>query len=471
MGALTHLRQSPARKVLLTATLVPEHQEVLAESVGVTLGDAIVLRSPTARPNHKIQITSLSSPDETVSVGLQLGSLLLKTWSPDQKARGIMFVRTLSRLTQVSTSSPFPVCTYHGGMCNEDKENQLSSWLSDEHSARWMVATTALLHGVDHPRIDSVIFLESPYGVYDFVQGAGRAGRSGQESLVVILHNGPPLPMDNESPYACRVEMGTILSASACRRTNISKVMDGVELSCSQVPSSLPCDFCEGQLSPLLLDAISAPSMPIQSNPTPRSFTRRAPPKPSSTALLRGYSAQFAAGTRDDHARSVKNLMDQYSGCFTCRISSPDHSPCHHTCGNSSSSGCRVTPHNIYECTDFKYKMGWIDWKKTFSWPKDAKRCFYCGLPFSAAPFGHREGKFPGRCQYSDSALAAAWHVLHSPQLFKKLQKELGFVPGVDPKASFGVWVMQYGSDSQEIGLLSVFSWLCSQYYPKLPST
>jgi hypothetical protein len=42
----------------------------------------------------------------------------------------------------------------------------------------------------------------------------------------------------------------------------------------------------------------------------------------------------------------------------------------------------------------------------------------------------------------------------------------MGFTPGVDAKADFGTWVSQYGSEREDMRLLSVFSWLCRQYYP-----
>ena len=58
-------------------------------------------------------------------------------------------------------------------MLEEDKVSQLASWLSDDHPSRWIVSTTALLHGVDYPRADAIIFLDLPFGLYDFIQGAG----------------------------------------------------------------------------------------------------------------------------------------------------------------------------------------------------------------------------------------------------------------------------------------------------------
>ena len=483
MQSLVHLQRATVPKIFLTATLAPDHEQILADTVGVSLARTLVLRSPTARPNHQIQVVKVSGPSTPSSVGLQLASLLTKTWEDDQTIRGIIFVRSLQKLQQVSNSSTFPICTYHGKMSDQEKNAQLDSWLSDQYPARWMVATTALLHGIDYPRVDAVIFMESPFGLYDFVQGAGRAGRSGQESLVAIIYNAPPPSMKDESQYGCREEMATVLSTPACRRVSISKVMDGIGTPCSQLPNSLLCDFCEERANPLIHEALknspalvqhspalvqNSPAL-VQQNVTSSSFTPRSPPRPPPRALFTGFAAQAQATSRQQHARSVRNLMEKFSGCFTCRIESPDHQPCHYDCGSSGISGCSTTPHRIYTCTSLSHHSGWIDWKKAyFLWPKDVGRCYFCGFPHSVLDQDHKTNPntFPGLCRFSDTAIAAAWHVMHTPHLFTRLQRELDFVPGVDSKSTFALWLTQYGSDSEDIRLLSVFSWLCRQYYP-----
>lgn len=468
MEVLARLREAPVPKILLTATLAPDHGEVLASSFGITLSQALVLRSPTARPNHRLWVVALSPTHTPSAVGLRLASLLLEKWDSHKTIRGIMFVRSLKKLGDVSASAEFPVCTYHGHMSDQEKESQLCSWLSDEGPARWMIATTALLHGIDYPRVDAVIFLESPFGLYDFVQGAGRAGRSGQDSLIVVLHIGPPPVLPDENPYVSREEMGHVLTTTACRRMSISKFMDGHGLSCFQLPGSFLCDLCEGHIDPLIKEAINAPlSAPVQTNAAVRDFVPRPPPRAPPSALLTGFAAQANVKARKQHGDSAKENMERFAGCFVCRIKSDDHDPCHSKCGSSGASGCTVDRHRAYDCTCYDYKMGWMEWKKGFRWPRDVSRCYFCGFSSATVPYSHKEsGRYPGICRFSDTAVVAAWHVLHSPDLFKKLQKELGFVPGVDLKATFATWLTQYGSDSEEIRLLSVFSWLCRQYYP-----
>jgi len=468
MQSLIHLKKATAPKIFLTATLVPTHEQVLAGAVGISLENSLVLRSPTARPNHRLQFTKISSLHTVPSVALRLASLLMETWDSNRAVRGIIFVRSVNVLEEVSGSSSFPVCTYYGRMTDQQKDAQLASWLSDERPEKWMISTTALLHGVDYPRVDAVIFLESPFGLYDFVQGAGRAGRSGQESFVAVLYSHLPPPMPNESQYGCREELADVLQTRACRRAGISKTMDGIELCCIDVPNSLLCDFCEGQTDPLIKKAIDScqASAPTQDNTPGHSFVPRSPPKPPATTLSTGFTAQANAQLRKEHGESVKQLMERFSGCFTCRIVSPGHDSCHDQCSNSGTSGCSVKKHLPYTCTELHYSRGWMDWKKSFSWPTDASRCYFCGFP-NLVVQGHKREGLPGICKFSDTAVVAAWHVLHSPKLFKKLQKELGFIPGVDAKSSFAIWLAEYGSDWEDIRLLSVFSWLCRQYYPK----
>lgn len=468
MQALVHLRQVTVPKILLTATLVPGHEQAVADAFAISLERTLVLRSPTTRPNHRLQFAKIPPPHDVSSVALQLASLLTERWEDDQAVRGIIFVRSFEVLEDIASSPPFPIHTYHGRLSDQQKDVQLTSWLSGERSAKWMVSTTALLHGVDYSRVDAVIFLESPFGLYDFVQGAGRAGRSGQESFIAVLHSKPPSPMPNESQYGCRAELVDVLKGTACRRASISKTMDGVELCCSDVPNSLVCDICEGKIDPLITKAIdcSPVSVPTQEITAGHGFTPRSPPRPPPTTLSTGFTAQAEDALRKEHAKSVKLLMERFGGCFTCRIVSPDHDPCHSQCGNSGSSGCSVQKHTPYSCTKLHYKNGWMDWKKTFKWPTVLRRCFFCGFPAAIVQGHDRRSDLPGICQFSDTALVAAWHVLHSPQLFKKLQTELGFVPGVDAKSSFAVWLLQYGSLQEDIRLLSVFSWLCRQYYP-----
>ena len=57
-----------------------------------------------------------------------------------------------------------------------DKEERLQDWLE---KGGLMAATSALGTGVDFPGIVFVLHVGMPYGMIDFAQESGRAGRAG----------------------------------------------------------------------------------------------------------------------------------------------------------------------------------------------------------------------------------------------------------------------------------------------------
>ena len=395
MQALRHLELAAVPKIFLTATLLPEHEPVLADWLGITpRGRTLVLRSPTARANHSIQVAPTNPPSQDMfDVGLQLARLLLASWEQEPSVRGIIFVKSMLDLETFQHSADFPLCTYSGRMPDDEKERQLHAWLSNSSplTPKWIVATTALLHGVDYPRVDAVIFLGSPYGLYDFVQGAGRAGRSGQKSLIAVIY--PPSSLQkrvNGNKYGCQEGVGKMLKSAVCRRVPISEFMDGDVITCATLPGSELCDVCGGGLHPIVQQAMltSTPTLPSTTISTSTSatlawnsdqhapptatipapgpkFHTRSPPVVSPTALFSGKAAQAGYKSRNDHAVYTKDLISSLAGCFTCRIASRRHEPCHTVCANSGATSCSKVDHLPFSCTPFDHKSGWMDFRKS----------------------------------------------------------------------------------------------------------
>lgn len=488
MQALRHLELAGVPKIFLTATLLPEHEPVLADWLGIPAGARrLVLRSPTARANHSIQVAPIDpSSQDVIDIGVRMARLLLTSWEQERSVRGVVFVKSLLDLGLFRSSADFDVCTYHGRMPEEEKERQLRTWLSNSNvpTPKWIVATTALLHGVDYPRVDAVIFLGRPYGLYDFVQGAGRAGRSGQKSLVAIIFppSGPQKQV-NGNKFACQEGVQKTLKSSTCRRAIISEFMDGEITTCATLPGSELCDICGGGLHPIVQQAIVA-STPASASKTllgdsdqqPRpaavigaELHTRSPPVASSAALFNGKAAQAAYKSRYDHGVYMKELISKLSGCFTCRIYDPKHKPCHDPCANSGATSCSKSSHKPFSCTPFPHKTGWMEFRKSLPWKKDVYRCYFCGLPNSVVSNGEHRSDVPNgsKCRYSDSALTACWHVLKTPHLLEGVKRELGFNPGSGEnlERSFAAWLVEYGSATEEIRLFVVFHWLCKHFY------
>ena len=87
----------------------------------------------------------------------------------------------------------------------------------------------------------------SAYGLTNFVQGSGRAGRSGGPAHIFMLD----YCMTFIQPRASEIDKAGIIpgtdfvqNGTDCRRGIISNVMDGSCICCSDLLDAIPCDIC-----------------------------------------------------------------------------------------------------------------------------------------------------------------------------------------------------------------------------------
>src|ERR1700723_126436 len=76
----------------------------------------------------------------------------------------------------------------HSDLELSDHLESEEKWKEGLPGHQWMVATTGFIQGIDQPNVDTVVFLEMPYGLTNFVQGGGRAGRSGAPAHVFLVN-------------------------------------------------------------------------------------------------------------------------------------------------------------------------------------------------------------------------------------------------------------------------------------------
>ena len=69
---------------------------------------------------------------------------------------------------------------------SEDRKEILTAWRQGKGSSV-IIATTTLGIGVDYPSVRSVIYVDTPTGMLDYVQETGRAGRDGLHADCLIL--------------------------------------------------------------------------------------------------------------------------------------------------------------------------------------------------------------------------------------------------------------------------------------------
>jgi hypothetical protein len=240
---LKDLAAFPVQKIYLTATLPPELEREL--KVASCLPESVpVIRESTDRPNLAYHVLHYDGYNvRTAETVVGLAQLLEKQFETD--SRGIIFCRTVARVEQLAPR--FLHCKDHSKMTQEDRMNQFERWRSG--MAKWVVATTGLLHGIDYGWVDAIIFIEMPYGLVNFAQGAGRAGRKGRPSTIFLLHSseqGQIMPHASDSDETCLVGgQEYMLNTTICRRFVLTKIMDGMGVRCDEVFNALHCDICE----------------------------------------------------------------------------------------------------------------------------------------------------------------------------------------------------------------------------------
>jgi Helicase conserved C-terminal domain len=236
------LANYPVQKIYLTATLPPQLEHEL--KVASCLPESVpVIRESTDRPNlayHVLQYNGLRV--RTTDTVVKLAKVLQESFEAD--SRGIIFCRSISRVEEIA--SRFGHCKDHSKMSAEDRMAQFERWRCGME--KWMVATTGLLHGIDYGWVDAIIFIEMPYGLMNFAQGAGRAGRKGRPSNIFLLHSseqGQIMPQGSQTDETCIVGgVEYMRNTTECRRFVVTNIMDGRGVWCREVFNALPCDIC-----------------------------------------------------------------------------------------------------------------------------------------------------------------------------------------------------------------------------------
>ncbi|KAJ8690915.1 hypothetical protein PTI98_010533 [Pleurotus ostreatus] len=256
---LCTLADYPIQKIYLTATLPVDKQETLLAMVGAHLKTRFI-RAPVYQPRiryMKVAIDSSLTPLDSfiVHVARMLSTEYL---APYQK--GIIYVESIRMCDAIAKH--FDDCCSHSDLTYALKMDNERKWMDSQSdgsqvdSYQWIVATTGMIHGVDHPNVGAVITGGSIFSIYNIFQGAGRGARGTKPSLAIVVteHNKSYVdPIRGAEDLMCIKETNAFMAtpAKTCLHHHLSLTFNGFPADCNDlnnlVDEAQPCFNCDPQ--------------------------------------------------------------------------------------------------------------------------------------------------------------------------------------------------------------------------------
>jgi superfamily II DNA helicase RecQ len=226
--------------ILLTATLPPVLEFELEASMAAEMAKYIRSRTTRARTRYIVQTcTAGTVEDEAVALCRRMQKHL--GWK-----KGVVYNR--SRVQCERVAQELGCAYYHAGAV--DNEERLQTWLEQ---GGLIAATSALGTGVDFPGIVFVMHIDLPYGMIDYAQESGRAGRAGEDvDSVIMIEDKRVERMSGTMRGVDDSVMGEFATTRECRRGVMSSYLDGQKIECGDGDGEMAqCDRCGEGLTAL----------------------------------------------------------------------------------------------------------------------------------------------------------------------------------------------------------------------------
>jgi superfamily II DNA/RNA helicase len=243
--------------VAMSATLTPTIRRVFWEKMygrhpGGALPTIPLVQHIPELLNFSILVAKLprnmSIETAAVKICTSFGMAVLNKSS---KFRGVVFSRSIEQTKSIART--LRAHAYCKDLDNNVLRNALKSW---SKSGQWIVATSALMQGMDEDFVQCVVFVGNPYGLLNFVQGMGRAGRKGLPAYIIYIPSTGDRAVIGEDlqlvAAASRMAKFKGCLKSFCT-SNITDELDEGLPTCLDVLGSERCSNCDPNGSPSML--------------------------------------------------------------------------------------------------------------------------------------------------------------------------------------------------------------------------
>lgn len=237
------LKQLAVPLVLMTGTLPLAIEDELVTAFS-NCGSIPSVRLPTDRPNLSYRVSSIPATEGTMEEIVELfREQVLPRLQANPRQRAIFYAQTTGQAQKLADM--LEASLYMNPLELPTKQGYLSAWLDPDNgdiNKHIMVATSSLSLGIDYDDCPDVWFFGDPYGhLVNFAQMAARGGRNGQVATIVLF--------PSEARYKHHKETipdwDTFKKTTGCRRTPLSRHLDGSHITCASLPLAAFCDNCE----------------------------------------------------------------------------------------------------------------------------------------------------------------------------------------------------------------------------------
>ena len=471
-------------KIYLTATLPPIMMKDFLEETGLPTSTKVIRPTTTTRPNlHYMCLTVkvIGGPEDIVT---KLVSILETTF--ETGSRGIVFAHTVSDC--VALAKHFGGIMSHSQMPPAERVANELSWM--EKDARWIVATTCFMQGIDHPDVRAILFYEMPFGLFNIEQGAGRAGRSGQPAHILVVSNSQATWLSNGESTCrqMRTEGLRFTRSTSCRRYIMTQVMDGHGFTCLQVPGALLCDCCNPKDE--LFSRLKAEGEKLSSQEEssyaggwndqdlmdvdPAIFAGRQasrkplPPPNLHLANLRlPTTANPSMSVAMDHAQHQQRLARRSSKAQVIAALADKTANCCLICYLAFNKPGIPRHHPFSQCYLANYQVptaasaGWMRLKKSMRLTSAYTYCYRCGLPQGAEKARcHPEVRGTIICPVDDMVALMVWYIVIDSELLAKARTVFPDMPKTRDPEEWGTWASKGETVENFYNGLELACWL-----------